>query len=345
MRSDNENDRALLEPSTGSPRNITFRWIGNLVDPSAPAPKPKILTPTILYFCRAYLAQLPERCCDTSEGYSHPVIHTNALSSGHASLIEARRLIRSSMRDGQKAWRREGGTSVASINDYLEGIYHQVRTRPLYLDAADWQSTTLEADGKLATMQSYLMLTLHLFYTHVIVSIDRHLVQLQDLYSACLSLRLAHRTQQHAYVFSESVRRAGIVICVLDNIYSFQAGLGAYVAQDLGPALASGPLALWTLPVPNGNDGPDVRWQERWQRHCTEWRANPDDATGHGGGFRMCEMWGRGDDESRIQRWLAEADAFGMWTYALTEMMGIGRGSNRQSSWYVVIHNRKATPS
>lgn len=122
------------------------------------------------------------------------------------------------------------------------------------------------------------------------------------------------------YMQHESLRRAILLACVLDDLFNTAQGFPLMVAEGLGPSLAPGARRLWRCSA--------EAWDGEWSSHIARWRTHSEDDHGCGYGLIMREMWGEDilpDSSKRFRQWLMEADEFGLWIAGLCQMAKNGR--------------------
>ena len=138
---------------------------------------------------------------------------------------------------------------------------------------------------------------------------------------------------QSNYILSESLRRSIVVACVFDDAWNAIAGIPLFVAEELAQLPAVGPEALWKADP--------ARWESVWEDHRALWNSprlaastsENRESVETEPGLRVGELWGKGEmseviREARIDQWMVDAGALAMWTFAICEMAGTGRGAS-----------------
>lgn len=158
----------------------------------------------------------------------------------------------------------------------------------------------------------------------VTVETTMHLQRLADraLVTATRECRAARMPLYDSYIHLESLRRTLFLACVFDDIFCTDNGFPTIVAANLGEAMAPGPRRLWRCAKED--------FGEEWQLHCRRWERSEVSVwpSLHGPGLSLRELWGftpQPPDPQRYDRWLVEADEFGLWIMTVCEMVGNGR--------------------
>jgi hypothetical protein len=146
------------------------------------------------------------------------------------------------------------------------------------------------------------------------------------------------------------LRRSIFLACVFDDVYNTEMGLPIFVAEDLGRLPAPGPRGLW--------GATSEEWPDMWDQHARRWdttttagatRSKPRSRSRSGSrtdlnddvdvdvdggtlepGLLLHELWSGESSpawQARFDRWLSEADEYGMWIFTVCELAGNGRAS------------------
>lgn len=133
---------------------------------------------------------------------------------------------------------------------------------------------------------------------------------------------------------------------MFDDVYNTEMGLPIFVAEDLERLPAPGPRGLW--------GATSEEWPMLWEQHARQWdttttagasrsRSNSGSRTDLNEdvdvgidvgslepGLLLHELWSGESSpawQARFDRWLSEADEYGMWIFTVCELAGNGRAN------------------
>lgn len=300
-------------------------------------PRLKQLSPGTIRFCNQYLRVLPYRLLQP-KGTGLRFIHSSQrwpFPSGH--LVETILLV-------QRIRDRDSSTETRLSEDIkwemgriMSTVCAPFSREERYMLMGYLQYMKDDHSTCLTAFQSYLILSL-LTYFHPSTPIAQEMISIETLLNLqALSDRVDEMAPNLARLASpdtvldmeyetwardEAYRRTMFVACVFDNLWNANMGLPTVVAEDMGGLLAPSSGRLWSAD--------EATWESQWTHHMGVWqRLNQSrDCARSQMGLRLEEIWGRSEESedstngARMDQWVVEADAFGIWILAVCEMMG-----------------------